>query len=82
MPTHTFKNSSGVCREIIVPMGTMTLEADGRVWNRLKEPEGFQIATPIDDSQQARMKRGYYRHEQEGWTSQYSKTQVKKAWDL
>lgn len=82
MPTHTFENDQGHRCEFIAPMGTLRLEADGVTWSRIQEPEGFQIPRTIDFSQKEDMRRGYYKHESKGWSSKFSKNQVKKAWDL
>ena len=83
MPTYTFENKAGDRREYIAPMRSRSIHRDGDRWNRVKEPEGFQIAQPEQPYRQSDdIKKGYYKAEQEGWSSKFSKAEIKKAWDL
>ena len=83
MPNYTFQDPTGNRREFIAPMGAIHLTRDGIDWERISEPEGFQIPAPGNDSQKERIRQGYYRHEQEGrWSSQFTKSEIRKAWDL
>jgi len=83
MPTYTFENQSGCTMEVNVPMGTETVVQNGDSWTRTKTPEGCMVNVGAQmPDQKAAIKRGYSQAEDLGWKSKFSKTQVKKIWNL
>jgi hypothetical protein len=83
MPTYTFENIAGERIEANKPMGTQEFVNEGVTWKRITEPEGFRMHTGASlPDQREQMRRGYYRAEHRGWNSRFSKTKIKKVWDL
>lgn len=83
MPTYTFKNIAGERIEANKPMGTEEFVNEGVTWKRITEPEGFMMHTGASlPDQREQVRRGYSRAEDKGWNSRFSKTKIKKVWDL
>ena len=78
MPLFDFKNrETGEVREI------QSSPDESGTWLKLDVQPGFAIGGQRSFPTQAEtIKRGYYKQEQAGWRSEYSKNKVKKAWGL
>ena len=58
-------------------------EDESGIWLKLDVQPGFAIGGQRTLPTQAEsIKRGYYKQEQAGWRSEYSKNKVKRAWSL
>ncbi len=83
MPTYIF-SKDGIEIERIVPSDiSVWIDEDGEEWKRVSRPIGFNVNTGAKaPDQRDGIKSGYYKAEQKGWRSKYSKKQIKKAWNL
>ena len=85
MPCFDYKNSkTGEVREFIANAAHVVIQdKDGSYWSKVETPPRIAIGGSYREPTQAEeVKRGYYRAEQRGWKSKYTKNQVKKAWGL
>ena len=84
MPLFDFKNrETGEVREIQSSPDLDNFKDGSGTWFKLGVQPGFAIGGQRTLPTQAEtIKRGYYRQEQSGWRSAYSKSKVKRAWNL
>lgn len=83
MPTYTFSDGQGNRIESNEKIGTRSVVIDGKRYSRVTEPEGFMLNTGAQvESQRDQIRKGYYRAENRGWRSKFSKQQIKRVWDL
>ena len=84
MPLLEFKNrETGEVKEVLTSPSLDNFNDGTGTWDKLEVPTSFAIGGRQSVPTQAQMiKRGYYKQEQAGWRSEYSKNKVKKAWGL
>lgn len=84
MPVYDFKNkATGDVKEFILPAGvTVHQDPDGNFWEKVTTPPRIAIGGYKEPPQAQEVRRGYYKVEQQGWNSKFTKNQVKKAWGL
>jgi hypothetical protein len=84
MPLFDFKNrETGEVREIQSSPDLDNFKDESGTWLKLDVQPGFAIGGTLTAPTQSQMiKRGYYKQEQAGWRSEYSKNKVKRAWSL
>ena len=84
MPLFDFKNrETGEVREIKASPDLDNFSDGTGTWFKLDVQSSFAIGGMLSAPTQSQMiKRGYYKQEQAGWRSEYSKNKVKRAWSL
>ena len=84
MPLFDFENrETGEVREIQSSPDLDNFSDGTGTWFKLGVQSGFAIGGHRRLPTQAEsIKRGYYKQEQAGWRSEYSKNKVKRAWGL
>jgi hypothetical protein len=84
MPLFDFENrETGEVREINSSPDLDNFSDGSGTWFKLDVQPGFAIGGQQRLPTQAEtIKRGYYKQEQAGWRSEYSKNKVKRAWGL
>ena len=84
MPLVEFKNrETGEVKEILTSPSLDNFNDGTGTWLKLDVQPGFAIGGQRTLPTQAEtIKRGYYKQEQAGWRSEYSKNKVKRAWGL
>ena len=84
MPLFDFKNrETGEVREIQSSPDLDNFKDESGTWLKLEVQPGFTIGGQCSFPPQAEtIQRGYYKQEQAGWRSEYSKNKVKRAWGL
>ena len=84
MPLFDLENrETGEVREINTSSDLDNFKDESGTWLKLEVQPGFAIGGQQEVPSQSQMiKRGYYKQEQSGWRSEYSKNKVKRAWGL
>ena len=84
MPLFDFENrETGEVREIQSSPDLDNFKDESGIWLKLDVQPGFAIGGQRTLPTQAEsIKRGYYKQEQSGWRSEYSKNKVKRAWGI
>jgi len=84
MPLFDFENrETGEVREVQASPGLDNFSDGTGTWFKREVQPSFAIGGMQNVPSQSQMiKRGYYKQEQNGWKSGYSKSKVKKVWGL
>ena len=84
MPLFDFENrETGEVREVQASPGLDNFSDGTGTWFKREVQPSFAIGGMQNVPSQSQMiKRGYYKQEQTGWKSGFSKNKVKKAWGL
>jgi len=83
MPLFDFENrETGEVREVQASPGLDNFSDGTGTWFKREVQPSFAIGGMHVPSQSQMIKRGYYKQEQNGWKSGYSKSKVKKVWGL